>query len=77
VIGHWAGAYYIEPPQDNPDDIDLYKIHVANGTVPRKGIPYTKQLKPVRKIPGAGYVTNPALYIREFEQLNNLKEIPK
>lgn len=77
MIGYWINKQYFQPPEDNPDDIALYKVHVVNGTVPRKGIPYTKQRKPVRKIPSAGYVTNPALYLREFEQLNHLKEIPQ
>jgi hypothetical protein len=77
VIGYWINKQYFQPPEDNPDDIALYKVHVANATVPRKGIPYTKQLKPVRKIPDAVYVTNPATYIRQFEQPNHLKEIPQ
>lgn len=77
MIGHWLNKQYVKPPEDNPDDIALYKVHVANGTVPKKGIPYTRQLKPARKIPGAGYLTNPQSYIREFEQLNHLKEIPQ
>jgi hypothetical protein len=77
VIGYWQNGKYFEAPQDNADDIALYKVHVANRTVPKKGIPYTKQLKPVRKIPDAVYVTNRATYIRQFEQLNHLKEIPQ
>jgi hypothetical protein len=76
VIGYWHHNRYVEAPVDDSVDVELYKMHVVNGTVPRKGIPYTKITKPVRKIPSAIYATNPKTYIREFELLNNLKEIP-
>jgi hypothetical protein len=60
--------------------LDEYLKHKAAGTAPKKGIPYTKQSR-VREeylFPGkATAARGVSEYIKAFEQLNNLKEIPQ
>ena len=78
MIGYWMGKKYVEAPADDSLDVELYQMHVVEGTVPKKGIPYTKQKRAnaLTRIPDAIYSTDPKTYIREFELLNHLKEIP-